>query len=732
MGGTRCSLRWIRWFPVFVCCVCVFFLFMDACPLAAADDSYYVHEDIGSKSKIRVKAPETVTLDVVKQAAEGINKMVGRSVCLTLEMAKRGVTILIVGDDDNIYDVPEHKDLYDERDAYTRVTIPGTVDNPVIVTRASDVMRTRGSDRYEMIYDFAKLFLEIGVKEGAPNTPKGAGDTEDTYDYYAHLEKAFEKAKEKKLWPNTGMTDSIEEYFAKATMVYYEVTPESADGKWSQDGGPVNTSAELKAYEYDLFKVLVEIYGEFEYISPYPDWVNTPVRPWFKHTQADNFGIDGSPLEPLKIAGVHLISDSEVEIVFNREVASLAEAESRASYRVSWTPYAAEGEAEAQEVTFRVSRYQWKTVTLTLRGDVVDDLYEGAVGTEYWGFTQKDLDEGGDYLKADGEVQVNPNALEKGQYVDMDHMAAVLNGNLSVQIVGNITDWAGNRVAGRKYDVVSKPWLGPVMRTPRAGVYVYADRAVEKSSVELAARYIDEILANETYGQKIADGITKLHAGLAIIAYGHHAYMQPGMRDVYGANSHQYLYVEGFGGGIAQTTESNVLRDKTFTRYDNEFILGHEFGHTIHLSGMEIYCPELYQEVEDTYEAVAGGKGLWGNSYAGSNVEEYFATLSDIWHGTMRESTDGTFNGTWGPVNTREELERYDIDGFNLMKKVYENGSETMFAGTAWESKMGPDIYDIDGSLRQTAAGGSSGGCNVGAGGAFLLLLALPLALRRK
>ena len=43
-----------------------------------------------------------------------------------------------------------------------------------------------------------------------------------------------------------------------------------------------------------------------------------------------------------------------------------------------------------------------------------------------------------------------------------------------------------------------KPYLGQAYRSEKAGVYVYADNDVKRSSLELAGAYIDIILSNET------------------------------------------------------------------------------------------------------------------------------------------------------------------------------------------------------------------------------------------
>jgi len=651
---------------------------------------YYSVQDIGLKSKIVVRASSDVPLDVVKQVSEGINKMVGRSEFMTLEAAKQGLTISVVGPNENVYMIPEYRELYNAVDVATRVTIPGTVEKPIIVTTASDIMRERGSDEYALINDFTKLFLEIGVKVGALNTPLGSDDNPDLYNIYKHLEEAYSNAKSKDLWQN-GMTSSIEEYFAKGTMIYYEVTPESEDGSWSNGIGPVSTRLELRTYDRALFDVLVEVYGEFEYISPYRD---VETKPWFVGTQANRYGIDGNELPDAAVYEVNLISGNQIEVKFNREVKN---AEDVDKYKITFTPTG----GEAKEISgFSVLPYSWNTITLQLGG-------------WSWNGTEWEWLESPNLLTGPVGTDIKGDNLVKGQYVctkvttsgAITTTPTAIAGEIKVEVIGdNITDWSGNPVGNGAYDVVLNPVIGQVKRTDGVGIYVYADKDVAKESIDMAACYIDEILSNKTYGQGIADGINAGNGGLAIIAYGNHAYMQPELRSSY---DQFYLYVEGFGGGIAQTSEANINRDKRATRYDNEFILGHEFGHTIHLTGIEKSFPALYKEIQDIYDEVVLGEGLWPTSYAGSNAEEYFATLSNIWHSTMRESTDGTFNGTWCPVNTREELYRYDRKGYDLMKKIYYSGTQTddeiiknekIFIGTPWESYTVSNVYDIDSS----------------------------------
>ncbi|WP_434311692.1 SpaA isopeptide-forming pilin-related protein [Hominifimenecus sp. rT4P-3] len=725
----------------------------------ATYEPFYTIKNQGTKSKIWVYGNDNSDTDatygtardaeyVIQYCAEGINKMVGRSDFLTLAASNSNLRVVVVGADQSVYSVPEYRHLYNADDAATRVTIPGTRELPLIVTTAEDVMRVKSANdnTFRMVYDFAKLFWELGVVDGWPDFALSLYDDEDTYNYVAHLEEAYNAAKAANLWPGTKMMESLEEYFAYATMVWYETLPESSNGTWQREAFPVNTRAELSEYDELLYGTLVEIYGEFEFFSGYREQ-NTSTKdselaqnfPWYKHSQVDNYGIDGKAYAPLHVVETNLISANQIELVFNREIRDLDALRLDADWSIEWT------DKDGNTTTYtkdQITRqfYQWKTLTLQVRGA---KWYDGFIGTDVKGFTEAEVapenrankpwfDNG--YARSsnptrDGKIAVgpetyakykdtdsrlveadpitvtaSPSALEKGAYVSVNEgtLAGSINGSLKVSVGGDdVKDWADNALGAKTYNVVFKPWLGQVMRSPIGGVYVYGDNFVKKSSLEVACNYIDMILSNPTdqLGQRLCDGLVYAGGGLEIMSYKHHAYMMPGKRNTYGAQNHHYLYVEGFGGGVAQTTEFNVLRDYTFTRYDNEFILGHEFGHSIDLTGMP-YFTDLSYELLETYRQQVTEKDLWNNggaSYAGSNKEEYFASLSNIWHGTMRESTDGSNNGTWLSINTREELYRYDRGGYDFMKKVYYNPEKgTGLTGTLEDGRdlAHPDYAD--------------------------------------
>ena len=154
----------------------------------------------------------------------------------------------------------------------------------------------------------------------------------------------------------------------------------------------------------------------------------------------------------------------------------------------------------------------------------------------------------------------------------------------------------------------------------------------------------------------------------------------------------------GYGGEMtnpaSSISEANVIRLRTgryATSYPNEMILVHEFGHAIHLVGMNgLKDQTLADMIRKVYQH-ASDNGLWPDTYAISNYEEYFATLSTVWFNVMQEGVDGRLDGIRGPVNTREELKVYDPEGYELMKHIYPEKT----LPEPWHYNV--NIYDIDG-----------------------------------
>ncbi len=192
-------------------------------------------------------------------------------------------------------------------------------------------------------------------------------------------------------------------------------------------------------------------------------------------------------------------------------------------------------------------------------------------------------------------------------------------------------------------------------------------RAGELVDIQLSA-------SPDIAAQMVASG-----ASLSIYGPGENAYHVPEHRSGYHVDS---LYVEGFGGIACSITECNIWHwhakndarpDKNYTtHYLNENILIHEFGHGVKIAGIDrMQDRSLYTEFQMLYRH-AKSAGLWPNTYAISNSDEYFATLSAIWFNVMNECHgDDGWDGTRGPINTRRELYNYDIDAYKFFSKIY-------------------------------------------------------------
>lgn len=121
--------------------------------------------------------------------------------------------------------------------------------------------------------------------------------------------------------------------------------------------------------------------------------------------------------------------------------------------------------------------------------------------------------------------------------------------------------------------------------------------------------------------------------------------------------------VRGTGGKPTSFGEENLL-SLPVDRYDDESIAVHEFAHTIDFS-LRRMDPEWLELLDSTYQA-AMRKGLFRDTYAATNVAEYWAESVQIFFGCNRVN-----NWNHGPIGTREQLRTYDPDGYELLRKTF-------------------------------------------------------------
>ncbi|MDR7183502.1 hypothetical protein J2X85_000525 [Microbacterium trichothecenolyticum] len=275
---------------------------------------------------------------------------------------------------------------------------------------------------------------------------------------------------------------------------------------------------------------------------------------------------------------------------------------------------------------------------------------------------------------------------------------------LTLEINGAaIADAGGNAAKTATYTGVPRLDYYTQSLMTGAGVEVKAGERVAAATLTKAAAQVDAQLARS--GTGIAATMAANGCSLAVYGSRENAYLVPEHRGGYNPTMYD---VEGYGGNmwnscVSSISERNVLRTRgdanTFlnTAYPNENILVHEFGHAVLSVGIE---EQADQALSDAFFAAyenAYTTGRWPNTYAMSNRDEFFATLSAIWFDNMAEKPDWN-DGVRSPINTRAELKEYDPVSYAFFASIY---PDDVAMPSPWDVP-GPDIHH--GDFRQEPA----------------------------
>jgi alpha-glucosidase len=122
--------------------------------------------------------------------------------------------------------------------------------------------------------------------------------------------------------------------------------------------------------------------------------------------------------------------------------------------------------------------------------------------------------------------------------------------------------------------------------------------------------------------------------------------------------------VRGTGGKPTSFGEENLL-SLPIDRYDDESIGVHEFCHTIDSTLRSI--DPTWNERRNAAFQHALKKGLWKNTYAGSNPAEFWAEVCQSYFDCNRVN-----NWNHGPVATREQLKVYDPETYELVRTAFQ------------------------------------------------------------
>jgi hypothetical protein len=126
--------------------------------------------------------------------------------------------------------------------------------------------------------------------------------------------------------------------------------------------------------------------------------------------------------------------------------------------------------------------------------------------------------------------------------------------------------------------------------------------------------------------------------------------------------------VRGTGGRPTSFGEENLL-SLPLDRYDDESIAVHEFCHTID-GALRSIDPTWNERINAAFEH-ARKKGLYADTYAGSNPGEYWAEICQSYFDCNRVN-----NWNHGPIGTREQLKAHDPDGYELVRATFNLGPD--------------------------------------------------------
>lgn len=206
------------------------------------------------------------------------------------------------------------------------------------------------------------------------------------------------------------------------------------------------------------------------------------------------------------------------------------------------------------------------------------------------------------------------------------------------------------------------------------GIPILSSEKVSDSAFCVAAGIVYKMTQKLTTAQ-LNSMITK-GAKLAIMSENEVTTDIPEHSDLYTAfPGTDWNIYRGLGSTIVRPTtscaEENLLcyfKDV----YKGENILVHEFTHCIQILGLQPTDASFVTTLQGIYNN-AISLGLWTNTYAGSNYTEYFAEGVQDWFNTNIQAIPT--NGIHNAINTRPELQTYDVDLYNLISQYFENDS---------------------------------------------------------
>ena len=231
------------------------------------------------------------------------------------------------------------------------------------------------------------------------------------------------------------------------------------------------------------------------------------------------------------------------------------------------------------------------------------------------------------------------------------------------------------------------------------GLPIVSSAEVPNAALFRARDIIDEMLVNRP---DLRATIAEMGVRVAIMAESEVTTDIPEHSDLYEAFPSTDWNARARGLGATRVRPATSAAEENLLCYGddvyrNEDILVHEVAHTVLQMGVELQPKgtTFRTRLESAYkDALAAG--LWENTYASTNPDEYWAETVQSWFGVNDWAIPT--NGIHNHINTRHELESYDPRIADLIGEVF---GETTISSTCHNVAItpppgAPPSYDVD------------------------------------
>ncbi len=257
------------------------------------------------------------------------------------------------------------------------------------------------------------------------------------------------------------------------------------------------------------------------------------------------------------------------------------------------------------------------------------------------------------------------------------------------------------KIAAPTPELQSKLHLSPFYKKSLDdhGLPIVSSEKPNDAALYEAAWIIDHVLANR---DDLREALVKANVRIVVMAatefttdVPEHAHLKAPKNTTLPAKQYWDRRARGLGGTrsdpLTSCGEENLLNLKG-DPYRGENILIHEFAHIIMNVAIRNTDPETYKKINDNWKA-ARDAGLWKNTYAITDDNEYFAECVQSWFDCNAKN-----NASHNDIDTRDKLKKYDPRMADLLEQIFRNNDWRYTPTTAR-----PDTPHLAGFDRATA-----------------------------